>query len=152
MRAIKEQVKMKKFFRAIVFLAMGLLLITCGQSVTVIPSPIPSPTNAIIELPTATVTPKMTTTLESTPTQAYVPPTLLPTIDPNLVPNLLRESISSQTLKGANGHSLQRITGWDYGFRQQPCSGYQWLDSNHLLLYPRTGQGNDGFQEVDKTL
>jgi len=52
----------------------------------------------------------------------------------------LRKAISIHILNGVNGHNIQQITGWDYGFRKFPCDGYQWLDSNHLLLYPRTGE------------
>ena len=50
-----------------------------------------------------------------------------------------------------NGHNTQRIVGWNLGFGgglwQGSCSGYYWLDTNHMLLYPATGQtsGPDGY-------
>jgi hypothetical protein len=74
----------------------------------------------------------------------YVPPTLIPTIDPTLVPELLSKAFSVQTMEGVNGHKLQQITGWDYGFGggflYTSCIGYVWLDTSHFLLYPATGQ------------
>jgi hypothetical protein len=121
------------------------------------PSPIPSLTATTTA--TATLTPiptqTATATVEATPTE-YVQPTLIPTIDPTLVPGLLSKAFSIQTLEGSNGHTLRQITGWDYGFGagiwQYSCSGYYWLDTNHLLLYPSTGQeygGPEGMWRVN---
>lgn len=141
---------MKYFFRALIFLAISIFLIACGQSVTVTPLPLPSPSQPLIPTSQPEVTPTndiniLPTLSFGAPDDTKVPfptpnpkiPTLMPTIDPQLVPDLLRKSISVQTLTGVNGHNVQRITGWNYGFS---CAGHQWLDSKHLLLYPRTGQ------------
>jgi hypothetical protein len=47
-------------------------------------------------------------------------------------------------MEGVNGHTVRQITGWDHGFggkdRYGPCSGYTWLDTNHILLSPEAGQ------------
>jgi len=134
---------MKKFFRAIVFLAFCLLLIACEQSVTAAPSPIPSPSATA----TATLTPvpsqTATVTIEPTPRRTYVQPTLIPTIDPALLPGLLSDALSIQTFD-MNGYNARRITGWEYGFGANIwyayCPSYVWLDTNHLLLYPGAGQ------------
>jgi dipeptidyl aminopeptidase/acylaminoacyl peptidase len=76
------------------------------------------------------------------------------------MPKQLSETFSLKTMDGVNGYSLEQITGWEYGLRQfgpgrQPCNGYQWLDSSHLLLYPRTGEGmvqyGDGSSKTDLT-
>ena len=145
---------MKNLFKIIVLLIIVLLLLACGQFIT--PTPTLIPTITLTSVPTQTTT----ATIEPTPTSAYNPPTLLPTIDPKSAPELLRKSISVQTVEGLNGHKIQKITGWDYGFRQygrgrQLCNGYQWLDSSHLLLYPLTGQGmvqyRDGSSRTDLT-
>jgi hypothetical protein len=47
-----------------------------------------------------------------------------------------------QTLDGLNGYPLRKVTGWEYGFRPSGyCFGpYQWMDQNHLLLFPLAGQ------------
>lgn len=147
---------MKYFSKVNVILALCILLAACGQSVTVSPlptdTPVPSqtatppieatPTVDIYALPTFSFinTPAAGTNIPS-PTPNPKIPTLIPTIDPNSLSDVLKKSISLQTLNGVNGHSMQRITGWNYGLRQGQCDSYQWLDSNHLLLYPRTGQG-----------
>lgn len=132
---------MKNVFRAIVFLALCLLLTACGQVAQVTPSSDLSPTSTPI--PSVTPSPSQLPTFIVIPTQTQAPstfPTLIPTIDPTLVPDLLRNTFSIQTLEGINGHNIRKITGWDYGFRQYRCNGYEWLGSSHLLLYPRTGQ------------
>ena len=131
---------MKNVFRTIIFLIISLLFIACGQTVPTIPSPIPSLTATF----TPTPNPTATATVEPTSRPEFVPPTLIPTIDPALVPELLSKAFSVQTLEGENGHKIQQITGWDYGFGGGlwwgSCSGYDWLDSSHLILYPATGQ------------
>ena len=63
----------------------------------------------------------------------------LPTIEPTLLPGLLEKAFSLETVVGINGHHLVKITGWRYGFRQG-CNGYQWLDSDHLILFPSAGE------------
>lgn len=141
---------MKKAFRVSVFLAMGLLLIACGQSATATPSPIPSPSATVTLTPVLSKT--TTAPIEPTPRPEYVPPTLIPTIDPTLVPGLLSKAFSLQTTEGVNEHNIQQITGWDHGFGggywTGSCDGYYWLDANHLLLYPTTGQAGprEGFE------
>lgn len=80
----------------------------------------------------------------STAGPEHVPPTLIPTIDPSRVPDLLRNAFSVKTWPGVIRYQIRQITGWDYGygggFLYTSCSGYSWLDTNHLLLYPATGQ------------
>jgi hypothetical protein len=56
------------------------------------------------------------------------------------VPELLSNAFSLRTLEGVNGHNIRQITGWDYGFGATYCPGYEWLDNQHLLLHPTTGQ------------
>lgn len=152
---------MKKLFGTKIILALGMLISACGQALQGTPTP-----GMISSTPALTPSQTPTAPIESTPTQfdpLSIPlptlafpdgtnilfptpdpriPTLLPTIDPKLVSDLLRKSISIQTLTGINGHNVQRITGWDNGFRRSnQCNSFQWLDSNHLILYPRTGEG-----------
>jgi len=142
---------MKYLFRVNVFFALCALLSACGQTAQLTPSSIPSATAPITATPTATLIPSATPTLEPTSTQAYVPPTLIPTIDPTLLPGLLSNAFSIQTLEGVNGHNMQKVTGWDYGFGggvwTGSCSGFYWLDTDHILLYPAIGevQGPEGF-------
>ncbi len=135
---------MKNLFRSIAFLAMGFLLIACGQSVTATPSPIPiiSATVTITLTPVPSQT--ATATIEPTPRPVYVPPTLIPTIDPALLPDLLSKTLSIQTVDSINGHKTRRITGWNLGFAGGFCSSYDWLDTNHLLIHPVSGQGRWG--------
>jgi WD40 repeat protein len=136
-----------------------IALVACGQASQVEPTSTPLPTNTAI--PSQTATPQLEATLTvdiyALPTFSFVNtpvagvnipsptpnpkiPTLIPTIDPNLISDLLKKSVSIQTLTGVDGHDLQRITGWKYGFRQRPCYPYQWLDSSYLILYPRIGE------------
>lgn len=129
---------MKDLFKACVFLVACLMAAACGQAAR--PMQVPSPTATLTAIPS----PIATATLAATPTQGYVPPTLIPTIDPTLVPDLLKNAFSVHTLEGINGHTMRKVTGWNYrfggGFWEGACSGYYWLDTNHLLLYPATGQ------------
>lgn len=135
---------MKNLFRIVVFLIIGLVFIACGQTSASTPAPMPSPTatvtSTLTPLPSKTLTPTAT----PTPRPEYVPPTLIPTIDPTRVAELLSKAFSVQTLESINGHTMRKITGWDYGFGggfwEGSCSGYYWLDAKHLLLYPATGQ------------
>jgi len=136
---------MKDLFKASIFLGTLMFLMACKLASQVAPSPVPSPTATLT--PTIALIPSQTATIEPTPTPTYNPPTLVPTIDPTSVPELLRGALSVQTMEDANGYGIRRITGWEYGFRQSPCCGYQWLDSDHLLLYPRTGEGMQPFMD-----
>ncbi len=90
-------------------------------------------TEVVITTPAPSVT--QTTTVETTPTQPIFPlPNQIPTIEPTKIPGLLKAAFSFETLDSFNGHGLQRFTGWSYGF-----DGFQWMDTNHLLLYPIVG-------------
>jgi len=148
----------KKLFRASVFIGIFIFLMACKLFSQATPSPVASPvktsTSTAASIPRRTAT----STLEDLPTLSYNPPTLFPTFDPTSVPKVLSEAFSLKTMEGVNDHTIQQVTGWEYGFRQngpgrQPCNGYQWLDSNHLLLYPRTGEGmvpyGDGSTRAD---
>ena len=147
---------MKKLFRANILIMLFLLSTACSQSSTATPSPIPSPSATA----TVTLTPVPNQTsiapIEPTPRPEYVPPTLIPTIDPTLVSGLLSKAFSVQTMEGLNSRTVQQITGWDYGFGAgffyDSCADYYWLDTSHLLLYPRTGQEWDGFTGMSKDL
>jgi hypothetical protein len=137
---------MKNLLRVVIFLLISLSILACGQSISATPLPIPSATTTTTVTPTLTPIPGPTATATAQPTSRpeFVPPTLIPTIDPTLVPRLLSEAFSVQTMEGVNGHTVRKITGWDYsfggGFWEGSCSGYDWLDADHLLLYPATGQ------------
>ena len=142
---------MKNLFRVMIFLAIGFQFIACGQSVPVTVTASPTPPPRVTETATifATTSPTATATIEVTPRPTYVRPTLIPTIDSTLLPELIKNSFSLQTLD-INGYKAQHITGWEYGFGTNVwynyCPGYVWLDTNHLLLYPRTGQQEKGIQ------
>ena len=145
----RKRVSMKNLFKALTIPAVCFVLIACTRSTEVSPSPIPSPTGTLA--PTITPSPTATATLDPTPKPEYVPPTLIPTIDPTLVPGLLNDALSVQTLEGVNGYQIQQIIGWDYGFgtgvQQYSCPGFDWLDTDHLALYPAGGQINEtGFE------
>ena len=109
--------------------------------------------------PTASATPlKATETIPSTVAHSPTPkptvrvglaptPNLKPTIDPTILPNKLMTELKLVAEPGTNGYSVQRITGWEYGFSissgfygrnySEPVS---WLDNAHLLLEPVTGE------------
>jgi hypothetical protein len=145
---------MKSLFKVLVLLVTCFVVVACGQSI-VTTSPIATSAMTMTPIPsqtivTATPLPSQTATatVEPTPTE-NVRPTLIPTIDPDLVPELLSRAFSIQTMQGVNGHKIQQITGWDYGLGggvfyggmwYALCPGYQWLDTNHILLYPEAGQ------------
>mgnify|MGYP001343491111 CR=1 FL=1 len=99
---------------------------------TAAPSLTPSPTVTRINSPTVTLTPTITATFTPSPTS--------PTVG-----DLLNASAFVENLEALNGHSMQKITGWDKGFvgkyrSESVTSSYQWLDSNHLLLHARIGR------------
>ena len=135
---------MKNLFKINTFLAFFLLLTACGQISEFAPTPISSKTAVD---PTATLTPNIIAPTETGIRPPLIPtptfePTLLPTIESTLISNLLTSSFVVQTLDGMNGYKLHKITGWEYGFRPSGyCFGpYQWMDQDHLLLFPLTGQ------------
>jgi hypothetical protein len=160
---------MKSFLKVLALIVLNMLLVACGSAMTPTSLPVESPVPTITEAPTITSIPNKTATatiertftpvsnqtatalMETTATQAYGPPTLIPTIDPTLVPELLRDAFSVQKMEGVHGHSMQKITGWEYGFGgglwQYSCPGFVRLDETHILLYPATGQvnGPEGF-------
>jgi hypothetical protein len=153
---------MKYPFRANIIVLIFALLVACGQVSQLSPTSSATPFPSDTPIPSQTMTPQIeaspTVDINALPTFSFINtpvagvnipsptanpniPTLLPTIDPISLPELLRKAISVQALKGVNGHNIQQITGWDYGLSQSNiCNTYQWLDPNHLLLYPRTGQ------------
>ncbi|MBL0345509.1 hypothetical protein [Candidatus Villigracilis affinis] len=126
---------MKYFSTIILVAALSVLLISCSQS-TVTPAT-SSPT------PTATFTPATTPTITFTPTATNIPfPTIIPTINPTELPSLLKSAFSVETLADTNGYILRRISGWSDGFKKRSANpqGYQWMDANHLLLFPIVGE------------
>jgi len=115
------------------------------------PTPFPAPSLApyippptVVPLPTFTPPPSPTFGPSPTPFPTYPPaPTLIPTLDPTTLPNQLRAALTLQIEAGLNFHTLLRVTGWEYGFRPSNyCEDgpYRWLDDEHLLLYPVTGE------------
>lgn len=140
---------MKTPFNAIIFFGIAIFLVACGLAATPTASPIPSSTAAVAAsaTPLPSVTPSPTITPTNQP--AYISPTLIPTIDPTSLPQLLSEAFSLKVDHRVNGYPIKRLTGWDYGFRQKRCNGYQWLDSNHLLLYPRTGEEGTSYDREE---
>lgn len=136
---------MKSLFKVVIFLTLFFLFTACGQTALITPFPVPP--SATTTEPARSLTPDAATPIAIGPTQTLIPiptlePTLLPTIQPTLIPDLLSSSFLVQRLDGINDHSLQKVTGWDYGFRPSGyCFGpYQWMDQSHLLLFPLTGQ------------
>lgn len=129
---------MKKYSKIIFYLTVSVLLISCGQSIAL-------PTITPISMPVSTSTPTQDITATATPTPYYS--NVLPTINPTELPSLLESAFSVETLDTINGHRLRRVSGWDYGFnytdeRVAPyfTSRYQWMDSHHLLLFPKIGE------------
>jgi hypothetical protein len=136
---------MKILLKTGIFVALYLFLSACGGAPQVTPMPVTSPRAA--STLTAIPAPTGTAAMEPTATSVYVTPTRptsIPTLDSTLVPGLLKKAFSIQMLEGVNGHRIRQITGWEYGFGgghlTGHCSGYDWLDAQHLLLYPATGQ------------
>jgi hypothetical protein len=152
---------MKNTTRISICLALGILLGACGQFTIRPTTALPQPTatfstevaaihtvaaaTAFVQLteiagswtatPKPSVTPTATATLKPTamlPT--FLPPNKMPTLEPTKIPGLLKSALSVETLDALNGHNLRRVTGWSYGF-----DGFEWMDTNHLLLYPIAG-------------
>jgi hypothetical protein len=142
---------LKNIYKAFYSLVVCALLVACNQPIKTVhphfnaqPTLIPSSTIS----PTDTATPVHNSgTPRPTPVPTYARPTLIPTIEPAEVPDLLKKSLSIETLSALNGHSLQRITGWRNGFTgnlwdKGSIGGnpYIWMDSDHVLLFPATGE------------
>lgn len=101
------------------------------NSVLPTPSLFPSPDNAT--LPTVV----FNTPVIGTPTPYYTPDLnnfQKPYFDPTKIPGLLQSHLTFESIPGFNGNSMQRISGWRYGFKS-----LEWMDANHLLLYPYAG-------------
>lgn len=151
---------MKHVFATTITLIAAVSISACRLFTQIAAPSVTPPPSATPRIPSHTPTPEITATptlfyessdlptivsaegtgLPST-TQDPVFPTYLPTLEPEQLPSLLRDHISIKTLSGVNGHSLKRITGWGYGFRKTgECNSFQWLDANHMILYPRTGE------------
>lgn len=94
--------------------------------------------------PSPTFGPSPTPSPTPTPYPTYPPPpTLIPTLDLTALPGQLRAALALRAEDGVNGYSLQKVTGWEFGFRPSYyCEDgpYRWLDESHLLLYPITGE------------
>lgn len=146
---------MKQLAKTNIVLLFCALLTACGQTTQATSLPtntaVPSQTQAVVVEPSLTQVDALSIPLPTVvfpdgtnvpfPTSKPKIPTYLPTLDPEQLPYLLRDNISVKTLSGVDGHTLKQITGWDYGFRKTyNCNSFQWLDSNHLILYPRTGE------------
>jgi hypothetical protein len=130
---------MKNVSRILFYLALFLLLTACGQSGL-------KRTPTSLPLPMVTPSPKVTSTPTIVPTPSRVPThTARLIIETSQVPQLLETSLSIETSDALNGHTIRKITGWVYGFQDYPGGGfkngpsYQWLDTNHLLIHPITG-------------
>lgn len=133
---------MRSYSKIIFYLTVSVLLISCGQSIAL-------PTITPISTPVSTATPTLTPTQEiiatATPSPYYS--NALPTINPTELPSLLESAFSVETLDTLNGHRLRRVSGWDYGFNYTDehvapyfTYRYQWMDSHHLLLFPKIGE------------
>lgn len=135
---------MKNLLRRIILLIIGLSFTACVEIATPISTPVASPTIPATATFTPVPSPIATAAIGPASQPEFVPPTLIPTIDPTLVPGLLSEAFSVQTIEGVNGHTVRQITGWDHGFGggywSGYCPSYYWLDNQHLLVYPATGQ------------
>ncbi|MBI5952176.1 MAG: hypothetical protein HY865_11005 [Chloroflexi bacterium] len=127
---------MRHYSKFIFYLGLSVLLISCGQSVAHTTTPPP--------IPTSTLTPAS----EVAPTITALPsPGVLPTINPTELPNLLQSAFSIEVVDIVNGRALRRVAGWDYGYNDSGdiakpyyTDRYQWMDSKHLLLFPKTGE------------
>lgn len=128
---------MRHYSKFIFYLVLSVLLISCSQSVA-------HTTTTPLPTSTSTSTPTLIPTNEVTPTITTLPsPSVLPTINPTELPDLLKSALSIETVDILNGHRLRRFTGWDYGYEHtEPyyAHRYQWMDSQHLLLFPKTGE------------
>jgi len=55
-----------------------------------------------------------------------------------MLPDLLITALTVQQEEGITGHSLRRVTGWEYGL--YPSYAYRWLDNVHMLLFAFAGE------------
>ena len=72
-----------------------------------------------------------------------VKPTLVPTVSPTELTDTLAGAFSVQELRGENNRKLLKIDGGEYGFRSSNyCEHgpYRWLDSEHLMVFPKVGE------------
>ncbi len=123
---------MRYFSKIVLFVTSSSLLLSCSQSVATLATSSPTPTETAIS------------TLTTTPTITFTP-TTIPTINPTDLSRLLQSAFKVETLVGMNGHRLRSITGWSNGFNKDywwvdNFQGYQWMDSNHILLFPIVGK------------
>ncbi len=149
-------VEMKKLFRVCSCLALYLVLFACVQNKPQeMPAATLEPAGRIIPEITSTATAEIPTvnsalpTLLPLPTFSFVTPNVenitpqtpqsqqLPDFELTEIPGLLQSALKIETLSNFNRHGLQRISGWSYGFRM-----VEWLDTNHLLMYPFAGVTN----------
>jgi hypothetical protein len=63
----------------------------------------------------------------------------LPYFESTVIPGLLQANLTIEDLASFNGYKVKRISGWRYGFKD-----LEWMDANHLLLYPTAGIYNMG--------
>ena len=72
-----------------------------------------------------------------------------------MLPDLLGAAFTVQQESGVDGHTLRRVTGWEYSLRSSDYGRlpYRWLDCTHLLLFPLVGEQEDEmFGAVERTL
>jgi hypothetical protein len=115
--------QIKNLSRISIYLTLGLLLISCDQSMSY---PTPTLATSTRAIPASETSPP-TWTLE----YPWVTSTPVPTLEATRIPGLLKNSFLVQNVTSVNGHSLRRITGWNHGFES-----FQWMDNGHLLLFP----------------
>lgn len=124
-----------------VFYLVSILLASCSQSVV-------QPTTTLLPIPKSITTPVSIPTKEVTPIVTALPsPYVIPTINPTEIANLLKSAFSVEIVDILNGHRLRRVSGWDYGQNgivehAEPyyTDRYQWMDSQHFLLFQKTGE------------
>jgi hypothetical protein len=129
------------YLRASAILVLLLTLIACAISQ-------PGPTASFAKTPTAQVSTPSSPTRTVRPTPKVRPtstplPTLIPTLDPAVASERVRTSIRLEITTGLNAYPLQRVTGWPNGLRSSyycPDGPYRWLNDDHLLIYPVTGE------------
>lgn len=143
---------MRNHIKILICLFFGIFLTGCGKA-----APAPTATTsaeiaAIQTIAVATARAQMTGTAVRSPTPTLTPNMFLTriakitppaialvTFEPTKLPAILQNALSVQTMEAFNGHSLQRITGWQYGF-----NGFKWMDENHLLIRPIVGAEHTG--------
>jgi len=154
----------KQFFATKLVVGLSLILLTaCAKQAQPLATPVlatstslrgypppqtplpPPPTTTPVSyppIPTLTPFPSATFGPSPTPFPTYPPlPTLIPTVNPTELPGLLLSSLRLESLENFNGHSLQRVTGWEYGIRQTSnCRSYGWLNDTHILFDPIVGE------------